>query len=130
MVGMRRFMVSAVMIVALAVLLARRNIIFALPQPANVPAATSYPLASVELSLERTPCFGPCPVYNLTVGGDGVVTYEGIQFVESLGGRRATIAVNQVVLLVNEFLRVRFFDALSTYAGRELVLLQGQSLLR
>ena len=97
-------------------------------QPPNVPVP-SYPLASVVVKLERTQCFGPCPIDSITVRGDGVVEYEGNNFVETVGHRTATIAVDQVVSLVNEFLRVRFFDVLTKYAAGEVVVLEGQALL-
>jgi len=42
--------------------------------------------------LERTPCFGWCPVYRVTVFRDGVVEYEGERFVKTQG--RATGHIN------------------------------------
>lgn len=38
-----------------------------------------------EITLERSSCFGPCPVYKLTLRRDGTATYEGRQFVERKG---------------------------------------------
>jgi uncharacterized protein DUF6438 len=79
-------------------------------------AGQTYPLSEVEVRLVRTPhggCFGPCVRYEVVVRGDGTVEYNGVGLVE--GTRARTISIDEVVALVNEFLRARFFDALETY---------------
>lgn len=40
-----------------------------------------------QVTLERTPCFGACPVYRVTIRADGRVAYEGEQWVEVDGTR-------------------------------------------
>jgi hypothetical protein len=77
--------------------------------------------SEVSIGLERTPCFGMCRTYKLTVGGDGSVRYEGLADVATVGVRQDTISIESVVRLLNEFLRVRFMDALDRYADRESV---------
>lgn len=42
-------------------------------------------LASVEIKLERTKCYGWCPVYSLTLRGDGTGMYRGQKFVIRTG---------------------------------------------
>ncbi len=32
-------------------------------------------LTDVEIKLEKTNCFGPCPVYSVIIHGDGTVVY-------------------------------------------------------
>jgi hypothetical protein len=82
----------------------------------------AYRLSEVVIRLERTECGGPpCPIYRVAISGDGAVEYEGLRSVESVGIRKSTITVDQVVSLLNEFLRVRFFDLLDRYAGTERV---------
>lgn len=44
-----------------------------------------------EVTLERTACFGPCPIYKVTLRRDGTATYEGQQFVERKGTYNGTI---------------------------------------
>jgi hypothetical protein len=87
----------------------------------NPPASTSYKAAEVSIGLERTPCFGACRTYRLTVAGDGSVRYQGIANVATIGMRQATISMDSVARLLNEFLRVHFMDALDRYSGREMV---------
>ena len=52
------------------------------PVPSNI--------NTVVITLERTTCFGVCPVYTLTIYGDGRVVYEGTRFVRTEGERTAT----------------------------------------
>ena len=42
-------------------------------------------MKEVVITLERTACFGVCPVYKLTIYGDGRVLYDGIRFVRTEG---------------------------------------------
>ncbi len=37
------------------------------------------------ITLERTGCYGTCPIYSLTIYGDGKVTYEGKRHVDNIG---------------------------------------------
>ena len=38
-----------------------------------------------EMTLERTPCFGTCPAYRVTLRRDGTATYVGLEYVERKG---------------------------------------------
>jgi hypothetical protein len=80
-------------------------------------AAAQVALSEVEVRLVRRPtggCVDPCPVnYRVTIRGDGAVEYEGTGLVE--GVRKRSISPDEVVSLVNEFLRARFFNLLDTY---------------
>jgi hypothetical protein len=50
------------------------------------------------IELTRTPCFGPCPVYRVTVERNGEATFRAMRFVDSPGGvRRGTLVMNQQV---------------------------------
>lgn len=49
--------------------------------------ATANPPGFRKLTLERTACFGACPVYRVTIHADGRVEYEGTQWVEVRGKR-------------------------------------------
>lgn len=88
----------------------------------------SYDLGGVSITLERTECFGTCPSYRVVVSGNGDVVFEGLGFVDAIGVHQAAIELDDFVALVNEFLRVRFFDALDRYEGRQLVQRRGDKL--
>ncbi len=55
------------------------------------------------ISLQRTPCFGTCPVDRVTFWSDGCAVYEGKQHVERLGlyeGRIATWDFHRLAELI------------------------------
>lgn len=56
---------------------------------AEPPATPAGP--DVVIRLERGPCFGSCPVYSVTVLGDGSVTFIGKRFVASPGVHKAQL---------------------------------------
>jgi hypothetical protein len=67
------------------------------------------------VSLERTACFGTCPVYQLTIYGDGRVVYDGKAFVAVQGQRTAQISPEQVQQLVKAIEAARFFSLSEKY---------------
>lgn len=46
------------------------------------PAHEPHPKTDIEIDLERTACFGSCPIYTLELYGDGTVVFKGKSFVE------------------------------------------------
>jgi hypothetical protein len=54
-------------------------------------------------TLERTPCFGFCPVYKVAVMSDGTVNYEGERFVKLTGPHTGQISADQVNALRQAF---------------------------
>jgi hypothetical protein len=79
----------------------------ATPQPIVTPTTESV-RADVTFTLERTACFGTCPVYQLTITGDGTVVYEGRDFVKVKGRQTSSISTAQVQELVAAFERANF----------------------
>lgn len=67
-----------------------------------------------ELSLERTQCFGACPVYRVIIRGDGTVDYEGYKFV-TVRSARATLSREQLSALVAAINDARYFSLRSSY---------------
>jgi len=51
------------------------------------------------MTLERTPCFGMCPVYGVAVFEDGTVVYLGIRYVAETGVRVANVDPGEVDFL-------------------------------
>jgi len=79
------------------------------------PTPTTNGLAGLAITLERTVCFGACPVYELTVYGNGTVVYEGRQFVRVVGTRTTIISQEKVRQLVSEFERIDYFALCDSY---------------
>ena len=57
------------------------------------------------LSMRKTPCFGDCPVYELSIDKDGNVTYNGIQYVNEKGKHEFKLSdeqFNKLTKMLNE----------------------------
>lgn len=72
---------------------------------ASAPAAQQGP---VEITLQRTPCFGFCPDYTVTISGEGDVHYVGRRFVNVVGERHAAIPRADVERLLQRFDAINF----------------------
>lgn len=84
----------------------------------TAPLPTPTPdYSSLIITLERTPCFGTCPAYKLTVYGDGRVVYEGSMFVAVDGQQTATISPNDVRELVAAMENAKFFSLKDDYSA-------------
>lgn len=70
--------------------------------------ATSGPAAD-SLVLERTPCFGTCPAYRLSMTRGGVVAFTSHNPGDNTGTVTDSIAPAQVAWLVEEATRIGFF---------------------
>lgn len=64
----------------------------------------------VVIRLERTPCFGGCPVYSIEIHADGTVTYDGLRFVDVMGEQTSEISTETVDLMLERFEALGFFD--------------------
>jgi hypothetical protein len=83
----------------------------------NNPGATSA--ESPVITLERTACFGGCPVYRIAVASDGTITYEGRAHVRQLGNASARIPPERVEALRSELVRAGYLSFADRYAPAE-----------
>lgn len=82
----------------------------------SIPAAQTRAVpADTIIKLERTACFGECPVYEVTIDGLGTVTYVGRKFVRVSGRRTARIPVDRVAALLETAEKIRFFSLQDRY---------------
>ena len=61
-----------------------------------------------EITLQRTPCYGPCPVYKVTVSGTGEVEYFGEAHVDKAGTYRWRISRRRLQRLQEAFERANY----------------------
>lgn len=90
------------------------------------PAATGGDLpdaavsaAGPAITLERTACFGGCPVYRIAVSPTGVVTFEGRANVRHPGTASAQIPPDRVNALLREMEQAGYFTFANRYALSE-----------
>src|SRR5437773_2895614 len=69
----------------------------------------------LEITLERTACFGPCPVYSVRITGDGRVEYTGKQIVRVVCSATAQISRATVRDLADKFIKMGYFELDNAY---------------
>jgi hypothetical protein len=69
-----------------------------------------------EITLERTPCFGTCPVYKVTLRRDGTALYEGVAYVAREGRYRGTIGAPLFDRLARMAVEKGYFGLRGRYA--------------
>jgi hypothetical protein len=71
------------------------------------------------ITLERTACFGGCPVYTISVSPAGDVQYEGRAHVKKVGTARGKVSPQRVDGLLSELERGGYFTFADRYASSE-----------
>lgn len=67
------------------------------------------------ITLERTPCYGTCPSYKLTISADGSVLFEGRRFVKKIGTAESRISQEALRELTERFDKINYFDLRNRY---------------
>lgn len=80
------------------------------PAPAQSPA-----LAAAVVTLERTPCFGTCPVYKVAIWASGAIRFAGEQHVSRQGEVTAEIPPARVDSLLKELEAEGYFGFADAY---------------
>jgi uncharacterized protein DUF6438 len=71
-------------------------------------------------SLQRTACYGTCPIYKVTVFSDGTLKYEGERFVKKIGAATAKLSPAEVEALARAFQQADFFALADKYEKYEM----------
>jgi hypothetical protein len=67
------------------------------------------------LSMERTPCFGRCPNYKITIMNTGKVTYNGIQFTKKDGHYSKILSGSELSKLQKKIEDISLFEMENKY---------------
>lgn len=70
---------------------------------------------TIAIALERTACFGRCPIYRVDIDDTGLVLYQGTAFVAHAGADSARVTPERVVELVEAADRLGYFDLADSY---------------
>jgi hypothetical protein len=109
---MRVLSAAAVLLLAAC---ARREVV---PPPAETPSQTVTG-SGPAITLERTACFGSCPVYTISVTSSGDVKYEGKAHVHQMGPASGRIPKDQVAALLSEIEQAGYFTYDERYQSSE-----------
>ena len=71
------------------------------------------------ITLERTSCFGICPVYRLSVKTEGRVSYQGKAHVRHMGEASGRISPDQVEALLSEIDQAGYFSFADRYTAND-----------
>jgi len=71
------------------------------------------------IALQRSPCFGACPVYELTLSADGQVKFVGQRFVDATGERTGVVAPAAFERVAAEVRALDFFALKDRYRLEE-----------
>ncbi|MFL5401255.1 MAG: DUF6438 domain-containing protein, partial [Gemmatimonadales bacterium] len=94
---------------------ARREMV---PSPAGASADATGALASA-ITLERTACFGTCPVYSISVSPSGDITFEGKAHVRRMGVATGRVTRGRVDSLLGELEQAGYFSFADRYLPSE-----------
>jgi hypothetical protein len=97
---------------------ARRLSVFWLAVTCSGIAAAPHAADIDSITLERTSCYGTCPIYKLTVKRDGAVIYDGTQCVKVTGHQLRKIPSEHFQQLVREIQRIGFFSLKDEYMSK------------
>lgn len=65
--------------------------------------------------IQRTPCFGRCPIYTITVYEDGSVIYEAEEFVQEKGAFYGKVEEDKIRKLMQRAEAINFFELNDEY---------------
>lgn len=94
-----------------------------------IPSQYKGPGSDIEIGLQRTPCFGDCPVYSLLIYENGYVVFRqlgdprliayshmfGIDCTQELRPHVYQVPKDNVASLIDEFYRIDYFSLNDTY---------------
>ena len=62
------------------------------------------------ITMKKTPCFGKCPYFEVSIFDDGSIIYEGFKFVDRIGVYKSKINNKKVALIEDYIRRIDFFS--------------------
>jgi hypothetical protein len=70
------------------------------------------------LTMERTPCFGKCPSYKLTIFNTGNVVYEGFTFAKKEGKHTKKLSKKQLSEIQRQIEAINLFEMQDKYDSK------------
>ncbi len=77
----------------------------------------SMDVSNSSISLRRSGCFGTCPVYELSISGNGNVEFNGNNFVEFPGKHTITIPLDSLRILLHQIDTCGWFNLHDEYTN-------------
>jgi hypothetical protein len=74
-----------------------------------------YTAENLQITINRSPCYGMCPTYNMTIYGDGKVVWEGMKNVKAETLDSTMISQADIQKLVDAFENYSFWNLKDRY---------------
>lgn len=88
-------------------------------EPVQNNTQTTLPIKeSVMLTMERTPCFGRCPSYKLTIFNTGKVLFDGDQNTENIGRHSSSLSKTQIDEIKTQINLIKLFELQDKYDAK------------
>lgn len=87
--------------------------------PASSAAENTGSSKAPVITLERTACYGICPVYRLSVTAEGAVSYDGKAHVRHMGPASGQISPERVEALLSEIDQAGYFSFADGYTATD-----------
>ncbi len=71
------------------------------------------------ITLQKTSCYGKCPVYIIEIYENGIIKLNGIKNLDKIGFYTKSITQQEVESLRKEFLNANFFDFMDEYTSKK-----------
>ena len=81
-----------------------------------IKVASSESEIELIISLQRTACFGTCPIYKIEIYTDGSGIYTGTRFVENIGVIEFSLSENQINLILTQAEAIGFKNMKEEYS--------------
>ena len=69
------------------------------------------------ISLQRTPCYGTCPIYKMEIFSDGSAFYHGERFVEKMGDYEFSVSRETINYILKKAVEIGFFELEDKYTA-------------
>lgn len=79
-------------------------------------SASAADVSGLTVSMTRTPCFGLCPSYTVTINGDGKVAFEGRDHTAVKGPAEGVISAKNLRALAAAIEKASFFELKDEYS--------------
>lgn len=68
------------------------------------------------ISLQKTACFGTCPIFKVTIYDDGKTFYFGEKFVKKIGRYNFTLSKKEINSILKKANDINFYDLKNEYS--------------
>ncbi|MBI2966807.1 MAG: hypothetical protein HYY40_03205 [Bacteroidetes bacterium] len=73
---------------------------------------------NTHIEMTKTACHGKCPVYKITIQGNGKAIYDGQNNVDKIGKYEKLLSKEEIDNLIKKFEEVKFFEFKNEYFAK------------